>query len=447
MCPRRAFLLALLLCGFLLHPLQAALKVVVIGDSLSAEYDSLTGMAGVDDPSEYAAITVDGWESMSWVEVLGRLRGDALDFGAWRDSLPGWIDLRFTGYEFNYAIPGFEASQYEDIVNSSLFRNPQHYPFKLSLENRLEGADAAVVWLGGNEIRANFGALYDGGDPQPLINALRQDLGEILNFVRRQGAALRVVVPNLPDLGATPTKQAAHPDPAKRARVTSATILANQAIAEVAAAQGSAVADVFAATRPIVEGTPMWIGPIAIQPGIHADNHPQYAFTRDGLHPNTCLQAEIADIILGTFNEAFDLAIPPITDAETLALIGINPQQPFLDWVADRGVSPGGLGDDPEGDGLVNLVEFVFDSDPKLENDAPLAIGRIGDGLVARYRPDAARLHFAEVTPQWTSDLSTWANVPVANVTTESDGTRTIRFPAAESTRFLRLLVSLRPLH
>ena len=60
------------------------LKLVVIGDSLSAEYDSITGFAGVDDPTEYAAISVPGWESMSWVEVIGRLRTSAVNLGTFR---------------------------------------------------------------------------------------------------------------------------------------------------------------------------------------------------------------------------------------------------------------------------------------------------------------------------------------------------------------------------
>jgi len=54
-------LLALLLAGGNAH----AAKVVVIGDSLSAEYDGIPAVPGTEDPTAYAAITVPGWESMT----------------------------------------------------------------------------------------------------------------------------------------------------------------------------------------------------------------------------------------------------------------------------------------------------------------------------------------------------------------------------------------------
>jgi len=147
-------------------------------------------------------------------------------------------------------------------------------------------ADAAVVWLGGNEFRANYGFLYDGGDPVPLVNSLSNDLAEVLDFVLAQKAGIKLVVVNLPDLGATPDKQAAHPDAAKRANVTAATVLANQAIANLAATRGIAVADAFSETRNLVNGETIWIGPVNIFAGSHPDNHPRHAFTRDGLPPS-----------------------------------------------------------------------------------------------------------------------------------------------------------------
>jgi phospholipase/lecithinase/hemolysin len=428
-----------------LAPAPAAPRLVVIGDSLTAEYDSLTGIAGVDDPTEYAAITVPGWESMSWAEVIGRLRAAWLNLGSYRTTLPGWNDLRFTGYQFNFAIPGFEASQYEDIVTSSIFQHQQYYLFRRTLETDLRGAAAAVVWIGSNELRANYGSLYDGTDPQPLIDGLRRDIGAILNFVRNQGAALHVVVANLPDLNAAPSKLVDHPDPLKRARVTSATMLANQVNSELAAARGMAVADVFTATRRVIEGQPTWFGPIVVLPGSHPDNHPQYAFTRDGLHPNTCMQTEIARIIIDTFNTAYATGIPQITDSEALGLMGINPQQPYLDWVAAQNLAPGGMGDDPDGDRLVNLAEFVFDLNPKVPSAAQLTIGPGAGAVVARYHPDAARLHFASVTPQWSTNLKVWSEVPATNVTTDTNGWVGVSLPPTNNARFLRLQVAMRP--
>lgn len=269
---RVAALLAGLLGGSCL--VAQPVRLAILGDSLSAEYDSITGVPGVDDPTEYAAVTVSGWESMSWVEVLGRLRSSAVDLGAYRGTLPGWSDLahpgdlRFTGYEYNFAVPGIEASQFEQIVNSSILSDPQYLAYKTRIAGVLRDvADAAVVWLGGNEFRANYGFLYDGNDPVPLINTLSNDLAAVLDFVLAQKPGIKLVVVNLPDLGASPDKQASHPDPVKRARVTAATIQANQAISNLAVARGIAVADVFTETYKLVLGETVWVGPVDVYRG------------------------------------------------------------------------------------------------------------------------------------------------------------------------------------
>lgn len=421
-------------------------RVAVIGDSLSAEYDALPDIPGVDDPTAYAAVTVPGWESRCWVEVLGLLRPGTVDLGPQKPDLPGWGDFRFTGYKYNFAIPGYEASQYEDIVNSSFFSNPQYLLFRGTLRDVLKSdVDACVVWIGANDFRANYGFLADGGDPAPLVEGLKHDVDEILNFVTGQSSSLRVVVVNLPDLGATPTKQAAHPDPAKRERASQATALGNQAISELATARGLPVADVFSATRRLIEGRNISFGPVEIQPGTNPDNDPHFAFARDGLHPNTGLQIEIARIIVATMNERYGTAIPAITDTEALGLLGINPQEPYLDWATAHALVPGGMGDDPDQDGIANLVEFVFDLDPKVPSAAPLTITASPTGVEATYQPDPARFRLASVTPQWSTDLLSWTDVPAASQTTATDGRVTVRFPAERSIGYLRLAVAIRP--
>ena len=409
----------------------AALRLAVIGDSLSAEYDALPNIPGVEDPTAYAAVTVPGWESRCWAEVLAVLRQGVVDFGEQKPALPGWNDLRFTGYQNNFAIPGFEASQYEEIVSSSLWSNPQYFTFKLTLGDRLRsGADAAVVWLGANEFRAHYGSVYEGGDPAPLVQNLKSDLAKVLDFVRNQSASLRLVVVNLPDLGAAPSKQAAHPDPVKRERVSHATRLANQAIGELAAARGLPVADAYAATRRLIEGQTVWFGPVDIYPGSDPDNHPRWAFARDGLHPNTALQTEIARLIVAALNTHYGTSIPLLTDGEALGLLGISPQQPYFEWAAARGLSPSGMGDDPDRDGLVNLVECAFDLDPSRQSQSPVTISPSPSGVEVSYRPDARQARLVSVTPQSSPNLTHWTDVPAALVSTAADGRVTVRFPA-----------------
>jgi len=438
-----------LACLFTAQPLGAqSMRLAILGDSLSAEYDSVTGFTGVDDPTEYAAVTISGWESMSWVEVVGRLRTNEVDLGVHAASLPGWGLFRFSGYEYNFAIPGFEASQFEQIVNSSLISDPGYLLYKLEIADvLLHDADAAVVWLGSNELRSNYGYLYDGNDPAALVNALSNDLAEVLDFVLSEKPGIKLVVANLPDLGASPDKQGAHPDPVKRANVTAATVLANQAITSLAGARGIPVADVFSDTYRLVAGETVWLGPVDLYPGTHPDNHPRYQFTRDGLHPNTCLQAIIAARILDAFNQAYATGIPPITEGEILDLIGLDPLQSYLDWVSANALLAGGPGDDSDLDDLVNLAEFVFDLNPNLPSLSPLTIETMGSLVTAPYRPDPDRQRLVEVLPEWSIDLDAWEPVPSANLSTHGEGRGAVSLPSDDQSRFVRLLLSIRAVH
>ncbi|MBP8258487.1 MAG: hypothetical protein KA118_02340 [Verrucomicrobia bacterium] len=418
------------------------LRLAIIGDSLSAEYDSLTGIAGVDDPTVYAAITVSGWESMSWVEVLGRLRPAQVDLGGYGTDLLQWGLLRFSGYENNFAVPGFEASHFEQIVNSTIFSHPQYLAYKQQIADGLRNrTDGLVVWLGANEFRANYRSLCEGNDPVPLIDALRHDLEQVLDFVREQEPGLRVVVVNLPDLGAAPDKQADIPDPLKRARATAATLLANQAIAALAADRGIPVADAFSETHQLAAGETAWIGPVDLFPGSHPDNHPRFQFTRDGLHPNTCLQAIIARKILDAFRLDYAFEAAPITDGEILGLIGIDPMQPYRDWASANALAAGDPGDDPDADRIPNLAEFVFGLDPRSPSPPPLAIDSSTTPVSARYRPDPDRLRLVEVQPEWSANLQSWAPVPEQYLAADAAGQAVVSFPVDTPQHFLRLRI------
>ena len=360
-----------------------ALRLVVTGDNLSAEYDSITGVPGVADPTEYGAISVPGYESMSWVEVLGRLRGSQINLGTFDSNRLGWGCLRFAGYEFNFAVPGFTAGQFEQVVNSSFLTDPQLFLYRQQLAGVLQGqGDAAVIWLGANEFRAN---------------------------------------------------------------ATAATVAANNAIAVLAAARGVPVAGIFPDPHRLVLGETVWIGPVNLYPGREADNHPRYQFTRDGLHPNTCLQSSIARRIIDTFNQAYTTAIPAITDAEVRYLIGVDPRQTYLDWVAANSVSAAAVGDDGDGDGFVNLAEFVFDLDPRSASMGPMNIAATGGPAQVRFHPNPDRQRVVDVVAEWGIALGTWAPVPLGNLTPAPDGEITIALPGGAPSRFVRLQISLTP--
>jgi len=432
--------------GLAASSVAQAARVVVIGDSLSAEYDAILDYPGTENPTRYAAVTVPGWESLCWVEVLARLRPTEFDFGANRPSLPGWLDLRFSGYEYNFAIPGFQAAHFEDIVNSSFFSNPQYLTYRATLADTLKRvAERVVVWLGANEFRANYGHLYEGLDPGPLVAQVRHDVEEVLAFVQRQNAQARVVLVNLPDLGASPDKQAAHPDPAKRVRVTEATRLANRELAALAAARGVRLADVFAQTERLLAGEPTWLGPILIRPGADPDNDPRYHFTRDGLHPNTPLQILIGRTILEAFDEP-GVSLSPITNAEALALLGLDPLEPWGAWIATYPLVDTRLEGDPDQDRWVNLVEYVFGLDPSRPDPSPVGLTRGNGRIEVGLRPDPARLRLVTVAAEHSADLVLWQDLPPGQVSVGQGGAHTAWVPLEGAQGYMRLLLQLAPL-
>jgi lysophospholipase L1-like esterase len=433
----------LLLCVAPLDQVRSA-NVVVIGDSVSAEYEMIPYLPPMENPTDYARISANGWESMSWVEVLARLRGDYFNFGRFKADLPGWPDLRFSGYEFNFAIPGFLAAQYEDIVTSSLFSNPQYLLFRSTLQDVLKNqADQVVIWLGANEFRANYGFLADGGAAQPLIDNLSADLKATIEFVQKQRSGLKIVIANLPDLGASPDKRNTQPDRAKRARVTVATKQANEAIAALAAAKGIAVADVFSQTERLINGVTTYFGAVDISPDLDLDNNPRYHFTRDGLHPNTPSQIEVARVMVETLNAAYQTAIPAITDGEALKFLHILPEQPYFDWIKGFAVSEKRMEDDPDRDGLPNIVEMAFDLDPAVRSEWPI-VSRIESGrLQITYKPSSKYGRLVKVVPQRSLDLRLWTDLPKTEIRLNPNGSQTASLPISGSPAFLRLGVVL----
>jgi hypothetical protein len=445
--------LAALATGLALFASVRAENVVAIGDSLTAEYDTIPNIPGFPtEATAYAEVTVPGWVSMSWVEIVARLRPDDFNFGSYRKLSDPWVPPRLSGYEFNWGIPGVEAGQYEDFVTSTALSNPGYFIARQPLENQLRNrADRVVIWLGGNEFRANYGALYDGGSSDTLIAGLLDDLGRILNFTRKKSPDAQIVILTVPDLGATPSKKAAHPDPEKRALVTAATEAANAQIVELAAKKGVVVANAYAQTERLVKDLPTYFGAVQLINDKEADNDPHYAFTRDGLHPNTPLQIRIARTIIGAFNAGYSAGIPQITDAEALAFLHINPNEPYYDWIDGYGVAKRGFLKDPDLDGLTNLVEYAFGLDPSIADAAQLPanlggpMAGISGDVSVHYTPDAQRVRHIRVRAQYSTDLLSWKPVPIDHVIANADGSFTAVVPPTTGTIHVRLKVAVIP--
>jgi lysophospholipase L1-like esterase len=422
-----------------------AANVIAIGDSLTAEYDTIPDIPGFsNEATAYAEVTVEGWESMSWVEVLARVQRKQFNFGGNKKWPDLWSVPRLGGYEYNWGIPGIEAGQYEDFVTSSAWSNFAYFLLRQPLEDQLKKkADRVVVWLGTNEFRAHYGNLYDGGGSASLIDGLIDDLGRILDFVKSKKPKAQIVLANIPDVGAAPDKQAAHPDPAGRALVTAATVAANQRLAKLAAKKGVGLADVYDRTAKLLAGEPLFFGAVEIVNALSEDNDPHYAFTRDGLHPNTPLQIENARAITRAFNTKYKAGLPVITDTEALALLGINPNDPFYNWLASFGIADLSFIADDDSDGLTRLVEFTFGLDPLVGEVPPVTSVALPKGAQVQYTPLPERARYVTILPQTSVNRVKWKDVPAARVVT-SAGTTTVTFLNTDGA-YRRLKVSTVP--
>src|SRR5438045_847654 len=93
--------------AFTLLGFARAENVIALGDSLTAEYDTNPDIPGFPtEATAYAEVTVPGWVSMSWVEIVAQLRPDDFNFGKYKKLSDPWPPPRLSGYELNWAIPG-----------------------------------------------------------------------------------------------------------------------------------------------------------------------------------------------------------------------------------------------------------------------------------------------------------------------------------------------------
>ena len=435
--------------GFLLLSLQwaaAADQMLIIGDSLSKEYEY-----------EWAGIGGDAGVTpvMNWAEILDDRRHTNFDFG----TSATFNDLRLIAHHYNWSVPGAFAHEWWDKYLSA--GSPAKYVYGIpELEDQISNeAERIVIFLGGNEVRSEYGNLYDGNlAPATFANALFNDLEDIVNWVMdRKRSTAEVVLVNVPHLGACPAKNDPHPyNATKTGRVTSALVNVNNRLATLAQSKGIGLADVYSPMLSLVTSSYLCIGTVPIyRYPPRSDGNSRYAFLGDGLHPNMPIQALFAQRILDAFNAKYNHSYARLTNQEILtSLLGLSPTQIFDDWALSKNVPVGsrGLLDDGDRDGVKNMLEFALDLDPtkpdskKLPQPEMFVLnGQTYVGMTARLRIQECPL--ISLTVEQSNNLQAWTAVPANTIFQNPDGTTSVRIARAPNSPplYLRIRANLIP--
>lgn len=393
---RTRILIILALAGSCIEVTAAPFRLLVIGDSLSEEYRFETPFSAPDS-NPFVANT------RNWVEILAARRPASFTMGNYQSTLGSYADLRNAGYEYNYAIPGYKAEAWVELLYNPGFNIPQIVT-RMELKGDLGSVDAVLIFAGGNDLS------LDDNDAQNDI--IRTNLGSIHAYVRANAPAnLPIIVGTVPDIGATPAEKLSDPIAFTAARQRVATLNAN-IIADFSARTNTHIARIDHLTDRINDQVPFHINGTEFIYAPHPQNPPRHLFCKDGFHPSTVCQTTIANEILTAINRFAVTPIPLLTNREILGdVLALNPDQPLLDYI-------GGAGDD--GDALPALFEFLLGTDPSAPSNS---FTFSADGT-AFYHPSPAALRFADLAVLQSQTLDNdWIPVPAENFLTLPDGT------------------------
>lgn len=413
---------------------QSALKVMTIGDSLTNEYAIQLPFSAPDSNPSAA-------NTMNWVEILA----------ARRDSEIGFGDYSGLGHEYNWGISGYDTIMWMGIIHAGLL-DPE-FIARAKMWEHYDEVDVVVVMLGGNDVRSRYGDLYDAtpGDATAtsFINTVITNLEDVIDEIQSINSSLPIVLANVPDLGATPDKIADHPDPLKRANASAIIKDLNTAVASLATSKGATLAPISQLTDQILKPETYYIGALPMVKDKHPENPPTYLFCKGGLHPSTNGQARIANTLLTAINAATSSNINLLPDREIIThLLGLNPDQPFIDWANNAGLPSLSMTADTDGDGIPNLGEYLLGLNPWSINQSHLTtVQQIGNTnmLTMSYTPDTDAARLAGTVIKQSTDLSNWSIVPQTHIHAMGDGSMQVRLPLSPNSLYVRMEFQLLP--
>lgn len=384
----------------------APFRLLAIGDSLTEEYRFEIPFSAPDSNPTVANVS-------NWVELLHAHRAAEFSMGRFEASLGNYLDFRNAGYEYNYGVPGFKAERWEQILYRPGF-SPLSLNTRFELTRDLSSVDAVLIFIGGNDL-----ALTNSDEQHDEI---RVNIGRIHDYVRANAPSnLPIIIGTVPDIGATPAERLSDPTAAAAARQRVATLNSN--IREFGSRPDTYIASIDALTDRLFDQTPFHLNGTEFtyfDPVTGRENPPLHLFCKDGFHPGTAAQALIANEILKAINQFTLTSIPLLSNREILSnLLAQNPDQPYLDYAG----SAGAMLENPDGDGLPNLVEFLLATNPNQPNPG----FSFRTGGEATFTPSPSALRFADLTVLQSETLSDdWIPVSESSIQLQMDGSMKI---------------------
>lgn len=440
-----------LLLALAIPATPAPLRVLAIGDSMTEEY-------AFELPFSAPASNPTNANARNWPELLRIFRPTELSLGPYESTPGSYLDLRTAGHKWNFGIPGTTLVNWKNLLyNTPSVADDDDLALgygltRNALEDEVLFAQAVVILLGANDLKKAYNDLFNDTENAGIppggttyFETLLTRLNDIHAWVRIYRPNVPIVVCTVPDVGATPQISGIYNLPAQQ-QATRAKIAAfNQSIIAWAAGKSRppAIARLDLLTDRIFDQTPFHVNGTIFTLAGSQENPPLQVFCRDGFHVSTVGQALIANVIMAALESATGQDLTLFSNREILRnLLGQNPDQPYLDWIAAAGLGGSGMDQDPDRDGFSNLSEYLLDSPPGAFG-RPLG-GSFSPGKAISWRPSPAALRFATLTAEESSDLLQWSPPAPARATVGPDGTVAVT-PAAGPKGFLRLRTSLNP--